>query len=150
MSIWPKRTIWLLMWWSQKSPLTPEADNAKFKRDHLGTSVHSNCLFTDTTHVEDISPLQKSTWRAIKRSSWTYVDAHVGLLGLLAVYHDKEPANWFCLAQNKTHLYVSVSGRRSAQAGIISTSGLCGIEGLQHLYISGRKQSVSWFYVLGR
>lgn len=42
-----------------KTPLTPEADNAKFKSYHLGTSVHSNCLSTATTHVEDILPLQK-------------------------------------------------------------------------------------------
>lgn len=42
-----------------KTPLTPEADNAKFKSNHLGTSVHSNCLSTATTHVEDILPLQK-------------------------------------------------------------------------------------------
>lgn len=72
-----------------KTPLTPEADNAKFKSYHLGTSVHSNCLSTATTHVEDILPLQKRTSRAIKRSSWTYRDAHIGLLCLLLVYHDK-------------------------------------------------------------
>lgn len=59
-----------------KTPLTPEADNAKFKSYHLGTSVHSNCLSTATTHVEDILPLQKRTSQAIKRSSWTYADAH--------------------------------------------------------------------------
>lgn len=42
-----------------KTPLTPEADNAKFKSYHLGSSVHSNCLSTATTHVEDFLPLQK-------------------------------------------------------------------------------------------
>ena len=42
-----------------KTPLTPEADNAKFKSYHLGTSVHSKCLSTPTTHIEDILPLQK-------------------------------------------------------------------------------------------
>lgn len=52
-----------------KTPLTPEADNAKFKSYHLITSVHSNCLSTATTHVKDISPLQKRTSQAIKRSS---------------------------------------------------------------------------------
>lgn len=52
-----------------KTPLTPEADNAKFKSYHLGTSVHTNCLSTATTHVKDIFPLQKRTLWAIKRSS---------------------------------------------------------------------------------
>lgn len=40
-----------------KTPLTPEADNAEFKSYHLGTSVHSKCLSTATTHVKDILPL---------------------------------------------------------------------------------------------
>lgn len=68
-----------------KTPLTPEADNAKFKSYHLGTSVHSNCLSTATTPVEDILPLQKRTSRATERSSWTCKEA----LSLLLVYHDK-------------------------------------------------------------
>lgn len=54
---------------ASKTPLTPEADNAKFKSYHLGTSVHSNCLSTATTHIKDISPLQKRTSQAIRRSS---------------------------------------------------------------------------------
>lgn len=41
------------------TPLTPEADNAKLKSYHLGTSVHRNCLSTSTTQQEDIFPLQK-------------------------------------------------------------------------------------------
>lgn len=73
-----------------KTPLTPEADNAKFKSYHLGTSVQCNCLSTATTHVKDILPLQKRTSQAIKRSSRTYTAAHIGPLCLLLVYHDKE------------------------------------------------------------
>lgn len=49
-----------------KTPLTPEADNAKLKSYHLGTSVHSNCLSTATTHVEDILPLQKRPDRPLR------------------------------------------------------------------------------------
>lgn len=45
-----------------KTPLTPEADNAKFKSYHLGTSVHSNCLSTATTPVEDILSIQLSVY----------------------------------------------------------------------------------------
>lgn len=73
-----------------KTPLTPEADNAKFKSYHLGTSVQCNCLSTATTHVKDILPLQKRTSRAIKRSSRTYTAARIGPLCLLLVYHGKE------------------------------------------------------------
>lgn len=62
-----------------RTPLTPEADNAKFKSYHLGTSVHSNCLSTllSSTHMDGISPLKKSTLRPIKHLSWADIDAHI-------------------------------------------------------------------------
>ena len=87
MSIWPKKnhlTTHMIVW---KTPPAPEADNASFKSYHLDTRVHSNCLFTTTTQVKDILPLQNRTWQAIKRSSWTYTDAHIGhvLCPLLAI-----------------------------------------------------------------
>lgn len=89
MSIWHKKNHMTTHMTVSQTPLTPEADNAKFKSYHLGTSVHSNRLSTATTHVEDILPLQKMTSKAIKRSSWTCKDAHAGFLCLLQVYHDK-------------------------------------------------------------
>lgn len=92
-----------------KTPLTPKADNAKFKSYHLGTSVHSNHLSTATTHVEDILPLQQKGPHIPLRDLHEPAKMPHRTSPSIAVVSWWRSVNQLCWARNFTHATLSLN-----------------------------------------